>query len=151
MSQTAEASNQDIPNTTTSHFAPKNIPITSIIELIDNKGLSQTQAAKILGCDRSSISKRLKAADYVPGQLKTFKETRADVFAYHQLEILKHLTSAKLKSSTAYQLTGMLALLYDKERLERGESTENVAHIHSIAKQIRDKERGIPITLGADT
>jgi hypothetical protein len=45
-----------------------------------------------------------------------------------QAKLLKHIDNAKLEKASAYQLVGSLALLYDKERLERGQSTQNVSY-----------------------
>src|SRR5210317_1888292 len=115
----------------------KHIPISAIIDLLENKGLNQAQAAKVLGCHKSNISYHLKQLDYTPGYLKSYKENRADVLAALQLQILKNLTSDKFQKASAYQLTGMYSILYDKERLERGQSTENIAYQDVIkAKEI---------------
>ena len=125
---------------TTSSTHPKFIPISAIIDLLEVKGLNQTQAAKVLGCDRSNISKRLKALDYTPGYLKTFKDNRADVLAAFQAEIAKHITPDKLQKSSAYQLAGMMSLFHNQERLERGQSTENIAYADiTKAQEIVDK------------
>ena len=112
----------------------KNIPISVIIDLLETKGLNQAQAAKVVGCHKSNISKRLKDLDYTPGYLKSFKDNRADILAALQAQIVKHVTPAKLEKATAYQLTGMMSLLHNQERLERGQSTENIAYA-DMAKQ----------------
>ena len=114
--------------------APKFIPISSIIELMEVKGLNQSQTAKVLGCTRPNISNRLKQLDYTPGYLKSFKDNRADVLSALQAQIVKHITPEKLQKASAYQLTGMMSLLHNQERLERGQSTENIAYA-DMAKQ----------------
>ena len=106
----------------------KNIPISLIIDLLEIKGLNQAQAAKVVGCHKSNISKRLKDLDYTPGYLKSFKDNRADILAALQAQIVKHITPEKLQKASAYQLTGMMSLLHNQERLERGQSTENIAY-----------------------
>ena len=106
----------------------KNIPISLIIDLLETKGLNQAQAAKVVGCHKSNISKRLKDLDYTPGYLKSFKDNRADILAVLQAQIVKHITPEKLQKASAYQLTGMMSLLHNQERLERGQSTENIAY-----------------------
>lgn len=126
------------PTSDTRKYAPKYIPIGSIIDLIEVKGLTKAQAAKVLGCDHSNISQRLKAIDYVPEYLKTYKDNRADILAYYQAEILKHITPDRLKKATATQLATMYGIFYDKERLERGQSTDNI-EIHTEIMNLKDK------------
>lgn len=106
----------------------KFIPISAIIELMEVKGLNQAQTAKVLGCSKPNISNRLKALDYTPGYLKSFKDNRADVLSALQAQIVKHVTPDKLQKASAYQLVGMMSLLHNQERLERGQSTENIAY-----------------------
>ena len=120
--------------TNTLTTAPKFIPISTIIELMEVKGLNQSQTAKVLGCSKPNISNRLKQLDYVPGYLKSFKDNRADVLSALQAQIVKHITPEKLQKASAYQLTGMMSLLHNQERLERGQSTENIAYA-DMAKQ----------------
>ena len=137
----------------TSKYKPKNIPIDLILYYIETKGLNQTETAQLLGCDSSNISRRLQEIDYIPGHLKSFKEGRADILAFHQSEILKQLTTEKLKKAQARDLTTMFGIFYDKERLERGESTENIAY-HDIAKsynQARDRRIQLEKDLGVNT
>ena len=128
-----------VETSTASKYQPKQIPISDIIELIENKGLNQSQAAKVLGCDHSNISRRLSELDYNPGFLKSFKSNRADVLAYYQSEILKYLTPDKLEKASAYQLTGMFSIMYDKERLELDKSTHNISYLDVVkAKQVME-------------
>ena len=119
----------------------KNIPISLIIDLLETKGLNQAQAAKVVGCHKSNISKRLKDLDYTPGYLKSFKDNRADILAALQAQIVKHITPEKLQKASAYQLTGMMSLLHNQERLERGQSTENIAYADMSKQQAIVKEK----------
>ena len=112
----------------------KGINIQDIVALAE-KGLSHTQIGKILNCDHSNITRRLQAIGHAGRTLLDFKTARGDVLAGLQNRIVQHLTNAKLQKSSAYQLTGMLGILYDKERLERGESTSNISVFeHIVAK-----------------
>ena len=119
----------------------KFIPISAIIELMEVKGLNQAQTAKVLGCSKPNISNRLKALDYTPGYLKSFKDNRADVLSALQAQIVKHITPEKLQKASAYQLTGMMSLLHNQERLERGQSTENIAYQDMSKAQAIIKEK----------
>ena len=106
-------------------FAPKNIPIESLIEY-RSRGLSYNDIAKLVGCSRPNVVNRLKAVSQEIDSLPDYKKHRADVIALTGKRILSSITPDKLKDASAYQLTGMYGVLYDKERLERDLSTANV-------------------------
>jgi hypothetical protein len=71
--------------------------------------------------------------------LPDFKTARADVLAVHQMRLLEGLTDDSLKEVSPYQKVGMFGILYDKERLERGQSTANVAYA-DMSKALGDLE-----------
>jgi predicted transcriptional regulator len=104
----------------------KGIGIETMLELRD-KNLNHGQIATLLGCDRSNVSRRL--AKYKPTleKIDRYKKNRADIYAHMQTELLAGVTSDKIKDSSATQLITGAAILYDKERLERGQSTANMS------------------------
>jgi len=118
--------------TDTSKYKPKNIPIDLILYYIETKGLNQTEAAKMLGCDSSVISRRLKKIDYQPGLIKSFAEGRVDLLRFHQREILKQYTPTRLKKASMGELNNAFGTLFDKERLLLGQSTENIAYADMV-------------------
>jgi hypothetical protein len=121
--------------------APKGIPLAAIIDLIENKGNSIAATARLLGCNKSNITTRLQQAGLTPGYLKEYKDNRADIFATYQHMVLNYLTPAKLKSAGVVALNALFGTLYDKERLERGQSTENIAYLDIVkAQKIVDKK-----------
>ena len=104
----------------------KGIGIETMLELRD-KNLNHGQIAQLLGCDRSNVSRRL--AKYKPTleKIDRYKKHRADIYANLQTELLSGVTPDKIKDSSATQLITGAAILYDKERLERGQSTQNMS------------------------
>ena len=103
------------------------IPISKIIEL-RKRGLTYKEIGNILGCTRQNIELRLRPFKAEIEALPSFKEQKADVLAVFQQKILNSLTPGDIKSMpVGSRLTGF-GILYDKERLERGQSTENVAY-----------------------
>jgi hypothetical protein len=62
------------------------------------------------------------------------------------MEYLEHITDAKLKKATARDLSGMAKLAWEKERIERGESVDNVAvivkHINAMKEKEEDADPG---------
>jgi hypothetical protein len=51
--------------------------------------------------------------------------------------MLNNVTDAKLKKSSARDLVVSAAILYDKERLERGMSTANLLSVHADIQAMR--------------
>ena len=103
----------------------KNIPIETIIEY-RNRGLSYTEIAKLTGCSRQNVQQRLEAVGYDKEDLENFKKHRGDVFAFLQSKLLNSIDLHELKEISPIQRIVGTGILFDKERLQRGESTENV-------------------------
>lgn len=83
-------------------------------------GKTQQEIAHIIGnIDRSTISRRLK--HLTPRKsTEIFKSQRADILAEMQRKILGSCTPADLKKMQPAQKITAAAILYDKERIERG-------------------------------
>lgn len=126
------------------------IPLEKIIEL-RNKNLTYKQIGELLGCSDANICKRLAPFRESLDNLGSFKENRADLLAVYQREILKQLTPDHIKKARLTEITTAFGTLYDKERLERGQSTENIAYAdlsktrEAIAKRIEafELEHGV--------
>ncbi len=103
------------------------IPLSRIIEL-RNKQLTYEEIGQIVGCTRQNIAQRLQPVMQDVEGLPAWKENRADVLAVYQHKLLNSLTSEELQKASPYQKVGMFGILYDKERLERGQSTANVSY-----------------------
>ena len=104
----------------------KGIGIETMLELRD-KNLNHGQIAQLLGCDRSNVSRRL--AKYKPTfeKITGHKKHRADILTSVQARLLDSVTDEKINDCTVPQLTVAYGILYDKERLERGQSTQNMS------------------------
>jgi len=119
------------------------IPIAKIIEL-RKKNLTYDEIGKILDCTRQNIEQRLHGYKQSIDSLKSVKDHRADTLAVVGDTILNSLTAGDIKKSTGYQKVGMYSLLYDKERLERGQSTENIGYYDytkGLDKVIEERDR----------
>ena len=99
---------------------PKHIPIEVLIDY-NNKGLKLKDIATLTGCTESNVSKRLKDSDYNPQYLKAYKDNRADLLAHYQSQLLIGL-SADIKRMQPRDKVLSFGILYDKERLERGQA-----------------------------
>jgi predicted transcriptional regulator len=115
----------------------------SDIELVSAWGRhngNESQVARELGVTRAAVRKRREGLPKAlfATNVETFRQTRADAFAEIQrLAITYLLDGNKLKKASPQQLTTVLGIAYDKERLEKNLSTENIAHNHY--QQLDDK------------
>lgn len=98
-------------------------------------GMTLQEIADTEGVTRQTIHEQLQK--YIPNAnaLETYKKHRADILAAKQIELLQSLTADKIKEASALQLITGMGILTDKERLERGQSTANLAS-HSLVEQI---------------
>ena len=110
------------------------IPISRIIEL-RKRGNSYSEIGKILGCTKQNVELRLRPFKREIEALESFKEQKADVLAVYQLKLLNSLTEGDIKRMPpGSRLTGF-GILYDKERLERDKSTENIAYADIVQER----------------
>ncbi len=114
----------------------KDIPIETLVSL-RNKGLSFEQIARITGCCKQNVHQRLESIGYSKERLENFKESRADVFAFMQSKLLNSIDNAAIQKMQPYQRIIGTGILYDKERLERGQST-GIIDITTTIRSIED-------------
>jgi len=141
MTEQALQTTETLPDTSPdlSIYAPKGIPIEKIIEY-RRKGLSTRKIAKLIGCGHTNIVKRLQAIAEDIDTLPQYKTHKADILTLTGKRILNHLTDAKLQKASAYQLTGMFGVINEHDRLERGQSTDNIALVLGDLAAIREAE-----------
>lgn len=117
--------------------APKGIPLESILEL-RNKNLTLEQIGKIVGCTKQTVSQRLKEYQPTFEKIEHLKKNRADVLTLKQSEILNSLTLSEIQKASP-QVKGMLfGILYDKERLERGQSSNNISVLANLVHKAHE-------------
>lgn len=111
------------------------------------RGLSTVEIAKLQALSPSTVWRFLERTKPQQEALERFKGGRADAFANLQARslnvqgrILESLDDDRVvEALTPHQKTGLIAVLnaqmgtaYDKERLERGQSTSNVSMVHRM-------------------
>lgn len=104
----------------------RKIDATKCIELYQ-KGVSVKDISKWFDCSKSAVSQTIKR--YIPGLVDTKAYNKNREIFYTALESnLLDLTPEEMKKKmTPYQRIGAAGLIYDKRRLETGQSTENIA------------------------
>lgn len=108
-----------------------------IIALAANLNATPTEIAATLDIPLPTVHKSLERHGIGAKRLETFKKNRADILAAMQQKILKHVDEEKLKKTPAGSLVLAACQLYDKERLERNQSTANVATLHADIAAIK--------------
>lgn len=100
------------------------------------KGLSYQEIADYFGVRKQSVHEALQPYGIeMDGSLEVFKEKRADILAGRQMDCLKALTVEDIQKASARDKAIIFGTLYDKERLERGQSTVNLAGVFSKAME----------------
>lgn len=138
----------------------KGLPHKEIAQAIERGEITPTEAAKKYGCNRANVYHILDRYGVDRSRLDSYKSSRADVLAdlgfratglLHGL-IKKAASEKVLDALQPGQMGGLIAatttllgVVYDKERLERGQSTANVASLLHVAQQRADRECcGVP-------
>lgn len=86
-------------------------------------GLTHGEIAKLQGCDRSNITRTLQRLNIQTAEVDDYKGARADTLAAMQWRLLQSITAEDIeKASLQCKLMGF-GILFDKERLERGQAT----------------------------
>ena len=116
--------------------APKYVDVYYILELA-NKGLAGTEIAKIIGISKQAVNYHIKKHRTAIKGLKYYKSNRADILALKGKELLESLTPQEIKKMPPGSRVNSFGILYDKERLERDQSTQNIASFHAL-KQDND-------------
>jgi len=120
---------------------PEKINLEKALEL-RLKAVSYNDIARFFGCSKAAVIERLRP--YLATEdidVEVYKNNRADILAHKQVSVLAEMTPAKLAQASAKDLSITYGVLYDKERLERGQSTQNVAQIWASAVIEAEKMR----------
>lgn len=115
----------------------KNSKSREIIELATQfPDMTPTQIGNKVGCSHSNVIQCLQRYGINQEALETYKGNRAEVFAGLQERILSSLTPDDLKKTPAIQRITAAGILYDKERLERGQANQ-ITSIQTVSIDIQ--------------
>ena len=113
-----------------------------IIKLkLRNKELTTREIGKLTGTSHENVIQTLQRYKIDTKQLTGFKKTRADIMAGIQDNILSTINDDIINKSSLKDRIISASILYDKERLETGKSTQNIAM--SKVVELIDKESSI--------
>ena len=118
----------------------ESIPIAKLIELrTQNPNLTYQQIGDMVGCSKVNVINRLKPYKEEIESLPTFKKSRGDIFALVQSKLLNSITVDDIKDASLLQKTTAMCQLYDKERLETGQSTSNTSVLSHVVQGLHEK------------
>ena len=109
--------------------------------------LSAGKIAKRVGCHRSLADRVLKeflGPKHSQADVDRYKEDRANLFRSLQLRLLGSITEEEIGKTPLSAKVIATGILYDKERLEGGQSTQNVAILIDAVQAIRDMRKSAP-------
>jgi hypothetical protein len=104
--------------------------------------LSHSDIAKRVGCHPSNVTCVLKAflGDKSEDDLRSFQESKADIYDALQHRLLSSLTQEKIDKSKPMEIITGAAILEDKARLVRGQATGiNVSVLMDVVEAIRSR------------
>ena len=112
------------------NLRPRSARANKIIELKEtNPALTVREIATLTNCDHSNVVRVLQRYGIVAKEVKEFKDHRAEVLAGLQHKLIQSITADDIKKAPLGSRILAAAQLYDKERLETGKSTGNLAVI----------------------
>lgn len=132
---------EKITNSPKKRRGPTGIPIEAIVEYAE-QGLTTRDIAKLIGCDHSNVVHRLKAVGFTRESNTFWSKHKVKVMQTLQSKILNSISPIHLKKANLQSLLTSFGILYDKERLETGQSTANVSswsHIITSAEAQAEK------------
>lgn len=103
----------------------------TVLTLATTTPNTQAEIAEIANTSTAHVTQILNRYGIDRNALDSYKKHRADILAGKQEQILNSITEDDIKGMPVGQRVMSYGILYDKERLERGESTANVDHIHA--------------------
>lgn len=104
------------------------LDISKALALKTENGLSYQQIADVTGVPKSTIHAALQ--DLLPSEdTKTFQDNRAAILSNLQIKLIQQLDDERLKKMPAASAILAMCQLYDKERLEVGKTTSNIAQV----------------------
>ena len=129
----------------------KIIDVNRALDLKYNRHLSYKDIGKIQGVSAQAVHARIRHLLPTP-DTQYYQDNRADILSNIQLELLRQLDPTRLKKMPAGSAVLAACQLYDKERLERGQSTANadMRVLSGTLEELKEQEKELMKSLGMD-
>lgn len=99
------------------------------------KGVGLAEIGKVAGITKQAVSQALKRHGIDAGEIEDFRQARPAILAAKQRLLLDGITTESVKKMSGRDKLVGFGILFDKERLELGQSTMNISNLHSIAER----------------
>jgi transposase len=106
-------------------------------------GISNREISRELGIHQNTVADTLAKYGINKQELDTFVENRNSIVKSKQQMILDAITPDKMIKAGVKDLTVAYGIMLDKDRLESGESTSNIASWTAIVTAAHSKEADI--------
>lgn len=117
---------QEIKSNGRKKYAPKGLDHSKILATAqENPNLTQKEIATLHNCDRSLVSRLLAENNITKEEVEQFKKDEAFLLNNLRYRIYKNITDEELKKAPVGSKVLAYCQIYDKYRLETGQSTEN--------------------------
>lgn len=104
----------------------------------DNPTLTTREIGKLADCNHSNVVRTLALYNIEQQEIEQYKKNRSNIFAGLQSRILKNITNEDIEKASLQVKAMAFGVLYDKERLENGQSTDNVSIITTLVQSLRE-------------
>jgi len=114
----------------------------AILTLTTTTPATPTEIAESVDTSLSNVCHTLKRYGIEPNKAESYKKHRADIIAGMQEKILSKVNIEAIKIEGPKELQQALTgwgILYDKERLERDQSTANVYQVVDAIQRIKQQ------------
>lgn len=105
--------------------------------------LTTREIGAICNADHSTVVQTYKRYGISGVHKDLYKRNRAEILAGLQDRILSSVTNDDIEKASLFQKAGVFGLLYDKERLESGLSTANMATLHGDIAALRAQDKAV--------
>ena len=99
----------------------------AILTLATTTPATRQEIAQAIQCSWQNVDNTLRKYQIDPNASKSFKEHRAEILAGMQERIISQLDDERLKKASVNNLAYAYQQFHSAERLERGQSTANIA------------------------
>lgn len=111
-----------------------------IVALAVNTRKTPKQIAEMTGAKRTLVNQiTTMIRKYMP-HVGKFKDARSDIYTIEEMRYLDFITDKKLNKTNARDLAAMAKMAWEKDRVEKGASTDNVAVIVKHIRELKEQE-----------
>ena len=119
-----------------------------VVKSLVDAGMPYRKIQEITSVSPASITNIVREFEANKELVEYYKKNRGDILAHDQMLYRSYITPEKLEKASARDLETMRAIAFDKERLERGQTTENVGvvmyqMIMEYKKRKKEREEAI--------